>query len=182
MMEESDGLYNLARMQILNRQYDKAIATTDKLVSVDPSNPDNYKLYVIAYASGGNFTFLQLVMGYMVARVVIVAIFLPAYFRGELFTAYQLIDRRFGKVLHRFTAGIFLVTRAVAEGVRVFAVCQIVVEIEPSLADASPGVLRSVAEERLQFLFKIAAVQTRHGGRAVDVNVCCHSSPSGSSA
>src|SRR5436305_7257931 len=73
-----------------------------------------------------NFTFLQLVMGYMLARVVISLVFLPAYFRGELFTAYQLIDRRFGKILHRFTAGIFLVTRAVAEGVRVFAVSIVV--------------------------------------------------------
>src|SRR5256885_4291834 len=43
-----------------------------------------------------NFTFLQVVMGYMLARIVISLVFLPAYFRGELFTAYQLIDRRFG--------------------------------------------------------------------------------------
>src|SRR6266513_3689246 len=52
-----------------------------------------------------NFAFLQVVMGYMVARIVIALVFLPAYFRGELFTAYQLIDRRFGKGLYRFTAG-----------------------------------------------------------------------------
>jgi len=57
---------------------------------------------------------------------VISLLFLPAYFKGELFTAYQLIDRRFGKVLYRFTAGTFLVTRAVAEGVRVFAVSIVV--------------------------------------------------------
>jgi SSS family solute:Na+ symporter len=73
-----------------------------------------------------NFTFLQVVMGYMLARIVISLVFLPAYFRGELFTAYQLIDRRFGKALYRFTAGTFLVTRAVAEGVRVFAVSIVV--------------------------------------------------------
>ena len=77
-------------------------------------------------AFDSNFEFLQVVMGYMVARVVISLIFLPAYFRGELFTAYQLIDRRFGKSLYRFTAGTFLVTRAVAEGVRVFAVSIVV--------------------------------------------------------
>jgi tetratricopeptide (TPR) repeat protein len=46
-----DGLYNLARMQIVNGENEKAIATTDKLVAVDPSNPDNYKLYVIAYGN-----------------------------------------------------------------------------------------------------------------------------------
>lgn len=94
------------------------------IVSAETSTLTIISIPGLAYDT--NFTFLQLVMGYMVARVVIVAIFLPAYFRGELFTAYQLIDRRFGKILHRFTAGIFLVTRAVAEGVRVFAVSIVV--------------------------------------------------------
>ncbi|HEV3315552.1 MAG TPA: sodium:solute symporter, partial [Candidatus Angelobacter sp.] len=56
----------------------------------------------IAY--GGNFGFLQLVFGYLLGRVVICLLFIPQYFRGELFTAYQLIDRRFGKTLHRLTA------------------------------------------------------------------------------
>ncbi len=77
-------------------------------------------------AFGGNFTFLQLVFGYMVGRIVICLLFLPRYFQGELFTAYQLIDRRFGPVLHKVTAGLFLLTRAAAEGVRVFAVSIVV--------------------------------------------------------
>lgn len=46
-----DALYNLSRMQLVNGEFRKSIATTDKLVSVDPSNPDNYRLYVIAYGS-----------------------------------------------------------------------------------------------------------------------------------
>lgn len=75
-----------------------------------------------------DFGFLQIVIGYLVARVVIVLIFLPSYFRGEMYTAYQLIDKRFGQKLHKITAGIFLATRAVAEGVRVFAI-SIVVDI-----------------------------------------------------
>lgn len=78
----------------------------------------------IAYA--GNFGFLQVVFGYLLGRVVICLIFIPQYFRGEMFTAYQLIDRRFGQVLHRITAGVFLVTRAAAEGVRVWAVAIVV--------------------------------------------------------
>ena len=49
-------------------------------------------------------------------------LFLPRYFEGQLMTAYQLIGERFGTGLHRFTAGIFLATRAAAEGVRIFAV------------------------------------------------------------
>jgi Na+/proline symporter len=73
----------------------------------------------IAYA--GNFGFLQLIFGYLLGRIVVSLVFIPQYFRGELFTAYQLIDRRFGKKLHRITAGVFLATRAAAEGVRVWA-------------------------------------------------------------
>src|SRR5215469_17330284 len=49
-----------------------------------------------ALAFAGNMTFLQLVLGYLVGRVVIVLIFLPHYFRGEYYTAYQAIERRFG--------------------------------------------------------------------------------------
>ena len=49
-------------------------------------------------------------------------LFLPAYFQGELLTAYQLIDRRFGPKLHKVTAAIFLLTRAAAEGMRLFAI------------------------------------------------------------
>lgn len=78
----------------------------------------------IAYA--GNFGFLQVVLGYLAGRIVICLIFIPHYFRGEMFTAYQLIDRRFGKMLHKITAGVFLITRAAAEGVRVWAVAIVV--------------------------------------------------------
>jgi solute:Na+ symporter, SSS family len=74
----------------------------------------------IAYAT--NMDFLQLVFGYLVARVVVSFVLIPKYFAGELFTAYQLIDRRFGPRLKILTAGLFLVTRALAEGVRVFAI------------------------------------------------------------
>ena len=79
-----------------------------------------------AIAYDGNFGFLQLVFGYLLGRVVISVILLPQYFRGEMFTAYQLIDRRFGKALHRITSAVFLITRAAAEGVRVWAVSIVV--------------------------------------------------------
>jgi SSS family solute:Na+ symporter len=78
----------------------------------------------LAYDS--NLTFLQLVMGYLVGRVVISFVLLPQYFRGELYTAYQLIERRFGPELRTVTAGLFLLTRAAAEGVRVYAVSIVV--------------------------------------------------------
>jgi solute:Na+ symporter, SSS family len=70
----------------------------------------------------GNFAFLQLVFGYLLARLVIVTLFLPAYFRGEMYTAYELMRIRFGHRIRRWTAATFLILRALAEGVRVFAI------------------------------------------------------------
>jgi len=65
-------------------------------------------------------------MGYVVGRVVISFVLLPHYFRGDLYTAYELIERRFGRGLRSLTAGLFLLTRAAAEGVRVYAVSIVV--------------------------------------------------------
>ncbi len=73
-----------------------------------------------------NLTFLQVVMGYLLGRVVISFVLLPHYFRGDLYTAYELIERRFGRGLRSLTAGLFLLTRAAAEGVRVYAVSIVV--------------------------------------------------------
>jgi SSS family transporter len=73
-------------------------------------------------AFAGDLAFLQVVLGYLLARIVISALFLPHYFRGEMYTAYELIGARFGPRLRRLTAGTFLVIRALAEGVRVFAI------------------------------------------------------------
>ena len=70
---------------------------------------------------GGSFTYLQVVAGYIVARFVISAVFIPAYFQGEMLTAYELLNRRFGSRAKHFAASLFLVMRALAEGVRVFA-------------------------------------------------------------
>ena len=75
-----------------------------------------------ALSFAGNFTFLQLIFGYLLGRIVIALLFLPQYFRGEMFTAYELMQRRFGSRIRKFTAGAFLVLRALAEGVRVFAI------------------------------------------------------------
>ncbi len=75
-----------------------------------------------ALAFGGNMAFLQIVFGYLLARVVISVVFLPQYFTGQMYTAYELMQRRFGSRIRKLTAAIFLVTRAMAEGVRVFAI------------------------------------------------------------
>ena len=73
-----------------------------------------------------NLTFLQVVLGYLAGRLIISFVLLPHYFRGDLYTAYELIERRFGRKLRSLTAGLFLITRAAAEGVRVYAVSIVV--------------------------------------------------------
>jgi SSS family solute:Na+ symporter len=78
----------------------------------------------ISYA--GNLTFLQLVFGYLVGRVLIVILLLPGYFRGEFLTAYALIEKRFGEKMRAVSASTFLITRALAEGVRVSAIALVI--------------------------------------------------------
>jgi SSS family transporter len=94
------------------------------IVSAETSTLTIISIPGVAFA--GDFGFLQIVIGYMLGRIVVALIFLPKYFQGAMLTAYQLIDRRFGHMLHKVTAGLFLLTRAAAEGVRVFAVSIVV--------------------------------------------------------
>jgi len=78
----------------------------------------------IAFA--GNLNFLQLILGYMIGRIFIALVLIPAYFKGEMYTAYELMLRRFGSRTKHATASMFLITRALAEGVRVFAIAIVV--------------------------------------------------------
>src|SRR5205085_5279042 len=96
-----------------------------------------------ALAFAGNLGFLQIVFGYLLARIVISILLLPHYFRGEMYTAYELMRRRFGERIRKLTAFIFLVTRALAEGVRVFAIA-IVISIVLDVPEI-PSVLLIVA-------------------------------------
>ncbi len=68
-----------------------------------------------------NLNFLQLTFGYLVGRIVVAFLFLPAYFQGELSTAYALLENRFGYKTRSFASIIFMFTRTAADGVRLFA-------------------------------------------------------------
>ncbi len=81
---------------------------------------------VPATAYAGDMTFLQLVFGYVIGRLIIGAIFIPAYFRGELFTSYELLQRRFGDRVKTLAAAIFLITRSLADGIRLFATALVI--------------------------------------------------------
>ncbi len=69
----------------------------------------------------GDLGFLQIVAGYIVGRMVVAYTLLPRYYEGELVTAYALLERRFGLATRRFTSIVFMVTRALADSVRIFA-------------------------------------------------------------
>ena len=102
-------------------------------------------------AYGGSFVFLQVVFGYLAARIVISAILLPQYFKGQMFTAYELMERRFGKRTRKVTSGIFLITRSLAEGVRVFAV-SIVISI--ILGTSGPASILAIVALTLFYTFE----------------------------
>jgi SSS family transporter len=111
-----------------------------------------------------DFRFLQLVLGYVIGRVLVALVFIPHYFRGNLITAYQLIERRFGNKLRSLTAGLFLITRAAAEGVRVFAVA-LVVKI------ALGGLLSGMSDDRrdiaaIAIVTLLTLIYTFEGGMA----------------
>lgn len=75
----------------------------------------------LAYdARTGDFTFLQLSFGYFLGRILVAWILLPQYMRGELFSAYQLLRERFDVRVQRLASALFLTTRTVADGLRLF--------------------------------------------------------------
>jgi SSS family transporter len=76
---------------------------------------------VPGYAFGGDLTFLQLALGYLVGRVFVAVVLLPAYFSRDLLSAYQLLAARVGRALGQCAAAVFLLTRNVADGLRLFA-------------------------------------------------------------
>lgn len=69
----------------------------------------------------GDLTFLQLVLGYIVGRTAVAVWLLPGYFRGNQETAYARLESRFGTATRRLMSAIFLITRFLGDGVRVFA-------------------------------------------------------------
>jgi SSS family transporter len=96
----------------------------------------------ISYAPAGDFTFLQLPLGYCIGRLLICVLLLPQYFRGPDFsgqfvTAYEVLHRRFGGLTQRVASLMFMVTRTLADGFRLFLgaiVLQTVSDLDLNLA------------------------------------------------
>ena len=87
----------------------------------------------IAWAKGGDFRFLQIVFGYVVARLIIAAVFMPWYFRGELVTVYELLQTRFAPSVKALAATLFVVMRTIADGVRLLLTAYVVAALTDHL-------------------------------------------------
>jgi SSS family solute:Na+ symporter len=111
----------------------------------------------------GNLGFLQVATGYLLGRIVVAYTLLPRYYRGNLVTAYALLETRFGVATRRFTSIIFMVTRGMADSVRVFATA---VPIALILGPLLPA--RAVMPTAVLVLGTLTVIYTFKGGmRAV---------------
>lgn len=119
-----------ARFQKTTRDYfltDRSVpwwAVCFTVVATETSTLTFIGIPAAAYA--GNMTFLQLALGYVIGRVIVSVLFIPAYFRGDLFTSYELLQRRLGTRVKVLSALIFLLTRSLADGIRLFATALVI--------------------------------------------------------
>ena len=118
----------------------------------------------------GSLLFLQLTVGFIVGRFVVVVLFLPHYFRGELFTAYEVLHRRFGGATKQTASLLFLVTRNLADGLRLYlaaivlekvagldlSVCIAVIGIATIVYTFSGGMKSVVFNDCIQFVVYMA--------------------------
>src|SRR4030095_13618166 len=121
-----------ARYQKTTRDYfltDRSIpwwAICFTIVATETSTLTFIGIPAQAYGSPGNMTFLQLAIGYIIGRILVSCLFIPAYFRGDLFTSYELLQRRFGTRVKTLSAVIFLITRSLADGIRLFTTALVI--------------------------------------------------------
>ncbi len=95
-------------------------ALLGSIVATETSTATFLSVPGLAYVAGGDMRFLQLAIGYIVGRVLVVWVLLPSYFAGEMFTAYEVLRQRFGVTAQRFTSALFLIARNVGDGLRLF--------------------------------------------------------------
>src|SRR5579859_1051173 len=78
---------------------------------------------VPAMAYGGDLAFIQLIIGYVIARVILAVVLVPHYFKGEIYSPYQLFANAFGHSARQTAGGFFLLSETLAAGVRVYVAC-----------------------------------------------------------
>ncbi|HIF34226.1 MAG TPA: transporter, partial [Planctomycetaceae bacterium] len=95
-------------------------AILGSIVATETSTATFLSVPGIAFAAGGDFRFLQLAFGYIIGRTVVTYFLLPLYFQRNLFTAYEVLEHRFGGITKRAASLLFLVTRNLGDGLRLF--------------------------------------------------------------
>ncbi|MBW3566071.1 MAG: sodium/solute symporter [Acidobacteria bacterium] len=109
-------------------------AISASIVATETSTISFISVPGIAYAYGGDFRFLQLVLGYLIGRIVISILFIPSYFREELVTVYQLLQSVFGGGVRALSSAIFVVMRIIADGVRLLLTALVIAAVFTALA------------------------------------------------
>ncbi len=99
------------------------------IVATETSTVTFLSIPGIAYAKGGDCRFLQVAIGYIVGRTLVSQILLPAYFRGRLFTSYEVLQQRFGAVSRRLASVLFMITRTVADALRLYLTAIVLREV-----------------------------------------------------
>jgi len=119
-----------------------AWAILGSIVATETSTVTFISIPGVAFA--GNYTFLQLVFGYLLGRVMVSVLLMPGIFRGEVLTVYELLGDRFGTSTRRLASGVFLATRNLADGFRLFATALVLaalLESTGAFAGQTTGVL-----------------------------------------
>jgi SSS family solute:Na+ symporter len=86
-------------------------------------------LSIPGFAWSRDLTWMQIALGFMLGRFLVIGFLLPSYFAGEYFTAYQVLNERFGGSVRRTTSALFIVTRSLADGLRLFLTAIVVQEL-----------------------------------------------------
>ncbi|MFG0262258.1 MAG: sodium:solute symporter [Novipirellula sp. JB048] len=95
-------------------------AILGSIVATETSTATFLSVPGIAFAAHGDMRFLQLALGFLVGRVIVALVLVPLYCRGEIFTAYEILQQRFGGASKKFASLLFLVTRNLGDGLRLF--------------------------------------------------------------
>lgn len=104
-------------------------AVLGSIVATETSTATFLSVPGLTYRPTGNLGFLQLALGFLLGRIVIAVLLLPLYFRGRLFTAYEVLRDRFGRRTQRAASLLFLLTRNLGDGLRLFLAAIVLQEV-----------------------------------------------------
>jgi SSS family transporter len=85
-----------------------------------------------------NYTYAQLMVGYLLARLVVSGVFIPAFYKHNVVSIYEFLEMRFGPKTRRIASAIFLVTRSLASGSRLWVPTLLLIVIWNQLNPSDP--------------------------------------------